>query len=200
MYFNTYSPATRQENLVTARAQRTYNAVCRNSNNNNPTFIDFLNYVKIPAELAFKYARMHIENQPCPEYENYIAELRHEWKEIKETVREIGQPLHRQHVVYFTIIDSGLKCGETNNLVQRHCNIHRADNIHRMWYLAVENKEQARIAEHALHNVFDHARCMSRRQGKKDYYNCDTEQAQKFITKNAHKIYEAVMNAIGAEE
>jgi hypothetical protein len=41
---------------------------------------------------------------------------------------------------------------------------------------------------------------MSRQQGKKDYYNCDTEQAQKFITKNAHKIYEAVMEAIGAEE
>ena len=197
MYFNTYSPATRQENLVAARAAHLYNTVANFCGNSTPTFADFTNYC-YENRLTW---REHLIFACDPEEQRiWEATCRDEWNEVRKAVREVGQPLHRQHVVYFTIIDSGLKCGETNNLVQRHCNIHRADNIHRMWYLAVENKEQARAAEHALHNIFDHARCMSRQQGKKDYYNCDTEQAQKFITKNAHKIYEAVMSAIGAEE
>lgn len=197
MYFNTYSPATRQENLVAARAAHLYNTVASFCGNPNPTLADFINYCY---ENRLTWREHLIFACDSEEQRVWEATCRDEWNETRKAMREIGQPLHRQHVVYFTIIDSGLKCGETNNLVQRHCNIHRADNIHRMWYLAVENKEQARIAEHALHNIFDHARCMSRQQGKKDYYNCDTEQAQKFITKNAHKIYEAVMNAIGAEE
>lgn len=195
MYFNTYSPATR--NCVPARAARLYNAVANFCGNAEPTSADFINYCyENRLDLADRLTLM------CDIEEQYAWETacRAEWAAVRKAKNNMGQPLHRQHVVYFTIIDGGLKCGETNNLVQRHCNIHRADNIHRMWYLPVENKEQARAAEHALHNIFDHARCMSRQQGKKDYYNCDTEQAQKFITKNAHKIYEAVMNAIGAEE
>jgi len=62
--------------------------------------------------------------------------------------------------------------------------------------MEVENKAQAQAAEHALHTIFDHARCMNRQQNKKDYYECNAECAQKFMTANAHKIHKAVMEAI----
>ena len=118
------------------------------------------------------------------------------WAEIVELVRNQGQPLRGQHVVYFSIISGGVKPGETKDIIQRYSTINRATPVQKMWYMEVANKAQAQAAEHALHNIFDHARCMNRCQNKKDYYECNEEQAQKFITANAHKIHQAIMEAI----
>lgn len=198
MYFNTYAPATKSQNCETARAFHQYNAVCRASGKNKPRFNDYLEYIGIPFELTFAKA-LEKDNWEA-NYNAYVEELRMAWEGIKEAIHEAGQPLHNQHVAYFAIIDGGLKCGEAKNLVQRYGTINRVTPVQKMWYIEVETKEQAKIAEHMLHNIFDHARCMNRQQNKKDYYECDSENAQKFITKNAHRIYEAIMEAIGAEE
>lgn len=209
MYFYRYVPATNSQTLKTARAQLTYNRVCRFSEKAEPNAKDYYNYIVCcrigggAAALAAANIYEHKLNNPA-----YAAELRAEvaeavakldapsWAEIMELVRNQGQPLHNQHVAYFAIIDGGVKCGEAQNLVQRYCNINRTTPIQKMWYVKVGSKAQAQAAEHALHITFDHARCMSRQQNKKDYYSCDTEQAQKFVTANAHKIYQAIMDAI----
>lgn len=192
MYFNRYTPATKSQNLVVARAVHTFNAVCNFCGKAEPRSKDYIAYCREKLNI-YDVCTFMLE----PE-EARIWELarRAEWAEIKELVHNAGQPLHNQHVVYFAIIDSGLKCGEAKNLVQRHCDINRATPVQKMWYMEVENKAQAQAAEHALHTIFDHARCMSRQQNKKDYYECDEEQAQKFIAANANKIYQAVMEAI----
>lgn len=192
MYFNRYTPATKSQNLVVARAVHTFNAVCNFCGKAEPRSKDYIAYCREKLNI-YDVCSFMLE----PE-EARIWELarRAEWAEIKELVHNAGQPLHNQHVVYFAIIDSGLKCGEAKNLVQRHCDINRATHVQKMWYMEVENKAQAQAAEHALHTIFDHARCMSRQQNKKDYYECDEEQAQKFIAANANKIYQAVMEAI----
>lgn len=192
MYFNRYTPATKSQNLVVARAVHTFNAVCNFCWKAEPRSKDYIAYCREKLNI-YDVCTFMLE----PE-EARIWELarRAEWAEIKELVHNAGQPLHNQHVVYFAIIDSGLKCGEAKNLVQRHCDINRATPVQKMWYMEVENKAQAQAAEHALHTIFDHARCMSRQQNKKDYYECDEEQAQKFIAANANKIYRAVMEAI----
>ena len=192
MYFNRYPPATKSQNLVVARAVRTFNAVCNFCGKAEPRSKDYIAYCREKLNI-YDVCTFMLE----PE-EARIWELarRAEWAEIKELVHNAGQPLYNQHVVYFAIIDSGLKCGEANNLVQRHCDINRVTPVQKMWYMEVKNKAQAQAAEHALHTIFDHARCMSRQQNKKDYYECDEEQAQKFIAANANKIYQAVMEAI----
>lgn len=192
MYFNRYTPATKSQNLVVARAVHTFNAVCNFCGKAEPRSKDYIAYCREKLNI-YDVCTFMLE----PE-EARIWELarRAEWAEIKELVHNAGQPLHNQHVVYFAIIDSGLKCGEAKNLVQRHCDINRATPVQKMWYMEVENKAQAQAAEHALHTIFDHARCMSRQQNKKDYYECNEEQAQKFIAANANKIYQAVMEAI----
>lgn len=197
MYFNIYAPATKSENCESARARHTFNAVCKFCGKEEPRFEDYVAY-RDAHDLTF---HDHIDFLCDPDAEAiWQNSLRPEWNAIRKALREMGQPLHNQHVAYFAIIDGGLKCGEAKNLVQRYCNINRATPIQKMWYIEVETKEQAKIAEHMLHNIFDHARCMNRQQNKKDYYECDSENAQKFITKNAHRIYEAIMEAIGAEE
>lgn len=192
MYFNRYTPATKSQNLVVARAVHTFNAVCNFCGKAEPRFKDYIAYCREKLSI-YDVCSFMLEPEEARLWE---LARQAEWAEIKELVRNQGQPLHNQHVVYFAIIDSGLKCGEAKNLVQRHCDINRATPVQKMWYMEVENKAQAQAAEHALHTVFDHARCMSRQQNKKDYYQCDEEQAQKFITANAHKIYQAVMEAI----
>lgn len=209
MYFNRYAPATKSQNLETARAQMVYNAVSRFSGKAEPRAKDYYNYVvsskvkggAFTLALAEIYERRLGDPAHAQELRAKVDEAINaldipSWAEIMELVRNQGQPLHNQHVVYFAIIDSGLKCGEAKNLVQRHCDINRATPVQKMWYMEVENKAQAQAAEHALHTIFDHARCMSRQQNKKDYYECDEEQAQKFIAANANKIYRAVMEAI----
>ena len=209
MYFNRYTPATKSQNLETARAQMIYNAVSRFSGKAEPRAKDYYNYIvcsKVKGG-AFTLALAEIYERRLGD-PAHAQELRAEvdeavnaldilsWAEIKELVRNQGQPLRCQHVVYFAIIDGGMKPGETKDIVQRYSNINRATPVQKMWYMEVENKAQAQAAEHALHNIFDHARCMNRCQNKKDYYECETEQAQKFVTANAQKIHQAIMEAI----
>lgn len=185
MYFNRYTPATKSQNLVVARAVHTFNAVCNFCGKAEPRSKDYIAYCREKLNV-YDVCSFMLEPEEVRIWE---LDRRAEWAEIKELVHNAGQPLHNQHVVYFAIIDSGLKCGEAKNLVQRHCDINRATPVQKMWYMEVENKAQAQAAEHALHTIFDHARCMSRQQNKKDYYECDEEQAQKFIAANANKIY-----------
>lgn len=192
MYFNRYIPATKSQNLVVARAFHTFNAVCNFCGKTEPRSKDYIAYCRDKLNV-YDVCTFMLEPEEARVWE---LARRAEWAEIMELIRNAGQPLHHQHVVYFAIIDGGMKCGEAKNLVQRHCNINRATPVQKMWYMVVENKAQAQAAEHALHTIFDHARCMSRQQNKKDYYACDTERAQKFITANAHKIHQAVMEAI----
>ena len=192
MYFNRYTPATKSENLEAARAQMVYNAVVRHSGNSEPHAKDFIAYCRDKLNI-YEVCTLLLDQEEARMWE---LARKLEWAGIVELVRNIGQPLHNQHVVYFAIIDTGLKCGEAKNLVQRYSNINRATPVQKMWYLEVENKAQAVAAEHALHNIFDHARCMNRQQNKKDYYECDCERAQKFVRANAKEIYEAVMEAI----
>lgn len=208
MYFNRYTPATKFQNLETARAQMIYNAVSRFCGKAEPRAKDYYNYlvctkIKHGASmlgLAKAFERLgdfaHAEELRAEVNEAVAALNVLPWAEIVELVRNQGQPLRGQHVVYFSIISSGVKPGETKDIVQRYSTINRATPIQKMWYMEVANKEQAQAAEHVLHNIFDHARCMSRCQNKKDYYECDEEQAQKFITANAHKIHQAIMEAI----
>ena len=192
MYFNRYTPATKSQNLETARAQLVYNAVSRFCGKAEPRAKDYIEYSREKLN-AYDICSMMLE----PE-ETRLWELacRSEWAEIVELVRNQGQPLRGQHVVYFSIISGGVKPGETKDIIQRYSTINRATPVQKMWYMEVANKAQAQAAEHALHNIFDHARCMNRCQNKKDYYECDEEQAQKFITANAHKIHQAIMEAI----
>ena len=192
MYFNRYTPATKSQNLETARAQMVYNAVSRFSGKAEPRAKDYIAYCR---EKLNTYEICTFLLEP-DEYAMWEMSKKAEWCELVELVRNQGQPLRNQHVVYFAIIDSGVKCGEAKDLVQRYSNINRATPVQKMWYMEVENKAQAQAAEHALHTIFDHARCMNRQQNKKDYYECDMECAQKFMTANAHKIHKAVMEAI----
>ena len=194
MYFNRYTPATKSENLETARAFHQYNAICRASGKSKPRFNDYVEYIGIPLQLTID--KLFEEEGWESRYEAHMKKLRMAWDYLKTVINEAGQPLHNQHVVYFAIINGGLKCGEAKNLVQRYSNINRETPIAKMWYMEVESKEQAQAAEHALHNIFDHARCMNRQQNKKDYYECDEASAQRFITANAKDIYEAIMEAI----
>lgn len=192
MYFNRYTPATKSQNLETARAQLVYNAVSRFSGKAEPRAKDYVAYCR---EKLNTYEICTFLLEPN-EYAMWEMSKKAEWCELVELVRNQGQPLRNQHVVYFAIIDNGVKCGEAKDLVQRYSNINRATPVQKMWYMEVESKAQARAAEHALHNIFDHARCMNRQQNKKDYYECNAECAQKFMTANAHKIHKAVMEAI----
>lgn len=192
MYFNRYTPATKSQNLETARAQMVYNAVSRFSGKAEPRAKDYVTYCR---EKLNTYEICTFLLEP-DEYAMWEMSKKAEWCELVELVRNQGQPLRNQHVVYFAIIDSGVKCGEAKDLVQRYSNINRTTPVQKMWYMEVENKAQAQAAEHALHTIFDHARCMNRQQNKKDYYECDMECAQKFMTANAHKIHKAVMEAI----
>lgn len=192
MYFNRYTPATKSQNLETARAQMVYNAVSRFCGKAEPRARDYIEYSREKLN-AYDVCAMLLEPEEAHAWE---LACRTEWAEIVELVRNQGQPLRGQHVVYFSIISGGVKPGETKDIVQRYSTINRATPVQKMWYMEVANKEQAQAAEHVLHNIFDHARCMNRCQNKKDYYECDEEQAQKFITANAHKIHRAIMEAI----
>lgn len=195
MYFNRYNPATLSENCETARAAHTYNAVRNFCGKDEPRFSDFVAY----RQNKLGTMRGTMLNY-CPErMEAFENSLRPEWAVIKEAVRNIGQPLHQQFVVYFAIIDGGVKKGQTGDLVQRYSNINRKTPIEKMWYLPVNSKEESLRAEEALGDFFDHARAMKRRRGKDDYYDCDTDAARKFITANAAKMYQAIMEAIGEE-
>lgn len=192
MYFNRYTPATKSQNLETARAQMIYNAVSRFCGKAEPRARDYIEYSREKLNINDVCAMM----LDPEEVRLWELACRTEWAEIVELVRNQGQPLRGQHVVYFSIISGGVKPGETKDIVQRYSTINRATPVQKMWYMEVANKEQAQAAEHVLHNIFDHARCMNRCQNKKDYYECDEEQAQKFINANAHKIHQAIMEAI----
>lgn len=194
MYFKTYAPATLSQNCETARAFHQYNAVCRASGKSKPRFNDYLEYIGVPLELTV--AKLLEEEGWEISYNAYIEELRMVWESIKETIRNAGQPLRKQFVVYFAIINGGVKKGQTRDLVQRYSNINRETPIEKLWYLPVESEEESLLAEEILGDFFDHARAMKRCRGKDDYYQCDEEAAQRFITANAGKIYQAIMEAI----
>lgn len=194
MYFNTYKPAAK--NCQTARAFHTFNAVRNFCGKAEPRFSDYAAYRWTHSLPARERHAIIYDMEAQTQWE---LSLKAEWAEIRKLVREAGQPLHRQYVVYFAIIDGGVKCGETNNIVQRYSVINNATPIAKMWYMEVDSKENAKTAEHALHNVFDHARCMNRQQGKKDYYECDSDKAAKFIAANAQKFYNAIAAALEEE-
>lgn len=194
MYFKTYAPATLSQNCETARAFHQYNAVCRASGKSKPRFNDYLEYIGVPFEL--EVAKILKEEDWEVSYNAYIEELRMAWEAIKEAIRNAGQPLRKQFVVYFAIINGGVKKGQTRDLVQRYSNINRETPIEKLWYLPVDSKEESLLAEEILGDFFDHARAMKRCRGKDDYYQCDEEAAQRFITANASKIYQAIMEAI----
>lgn len=130
----------------------------------------------------------------------FETSLKPEWAGIREAVREAGQPLRSQYVAYFALLENGMKSGETKDIVQRYSNINRATPIRKMWYINIESKEQAKAAEHALHTIFDHARCMNRQQDKKDYYECNPESAEKFLTTNMKKIFELIVAEVSKVE
>ena len=196
MYFKTYAPATLSQNCETARAFHTYNAVRNFCGKDEPRFPDFV---------AYRLSKMGVMRGTmmnyCPErMEAFEISLRPEWAEIRELVRNAGQPLRSQYVAYFALLENGMKPGETKDIVQRYSNINRDTPIRKLWYINVESKEQARAAEHALHMIFDHARCMSRQQNKKDYYECDPESAEKFLTANMKKIFELIVAEVAKVE
>ncbi len=191
MYFNRYTPSTKSENCETARAFHIYNAVRNFCGKDEPRFPDFVAY-----RLHQMGTRSMLVSLFPEKMEAFEISLRPEWNKIREVIRNASQPLHSQYATYFAIIDGGIKCGETKNLVQRYCSINRDTPISKMWYVEVDSKEKAQAAEHALHTIFDHARCMNRQQNKKDYYECDADRAQKFIAANAKEIYAAIMEAI----
>lgn len=195
MYFNTYAPATLSQNCETARAFHTYNAVRNFCDKDEPRFPDFV---------AYKLSKMGIMRGTMshrPErMEAFETSLRPEWTELREIIRNAGQPLRGQYVAYFALLENGMKPGETKDIVQRYGNINHDTPIRKMWYINVENKEQARAAEHALHMVFDHARCMNRQQNKKDYYECDPEKAEKFLNANMKKIFETIVAEVAKVE
>ena len=192
MYFNRYTPATKSQNLETARAQMIYNAVSRFCGKARPRANDYIEYSREKLNANDVCATM-LDPEEARLWE---LACRSEWAEITELVRNQGQPLRGQHVVYFSIISGGVKPGETKDIVQRYSTINRATPVQKMWYMEVANKEQAQAAEHVLQNIFDHAHCMNRCQNKKDYYECNEEQAQKFLTANARKIHQAIKKAI----
>lgn len=181
MYFKHYAPITKSEVCAIARAVRTYNAVASFRGEEKPDGLDYIMY------------RLEITNHPLDG-----NELLKEWKEIEKLVAKVGQRefLRTQNVVYFAILENGVKCGETNDIVQRYSNINKETPIVRMWYLPVDSKEKGRIAEYALHQIFDHARGMERQRNKKDYYNCDVEYAKRFISNHGKKMYDAIIAAI----
>lgn len=192
MYFKTYAPATLSQNCETARAFHTYNAVRNFCGKDEPRFPDFV---------AYRMSRMGAYEQALirhglADVEAWEMSLRPEWAKIREAIRNAGQPLRKQFVVYFAIINGGVKKGQTRDLVQRYSNINRETPIEKLWYLPVESEEEGLLAEEILGDFFDHARAMKRGRGKDDYYQCDEEAAQRFITANAGKIYQAIMEAI----
>lgn len=196
MYFKTYTPSTKSENCETARAFHTYNAVRNFCGKDEPRFPDFVAY-RLHQMGVMRGTMMNY----CPErMEAFEISLRPEWAEIRELVRNAGQPLRSRYVAYFALLENGMKPGETKDIVQRYSNINRDTPIRKMWYINVESKEQARAAEHALHMIFDHARCMSRQQNKKDYYECDPESAEKFLTANMKKIFELIVAEVAKVE
>ena len=212
MYFNTYAPATKSENCETARALHIYNAVRNFCGKDEPRATDYYDYLVCKnvrggasmLGLAYGYELLgNIEHamELRAQVDEAVAKLNAmEWADIKKTIRNAGQPLREQHVAYFAILENGMKSGETKDIVQRYCNINRNTPIRKMWYINVDNKEQARAAEHALHMIFDHARCMNRQQNKKDYYECDPESAEKFLNANMKKIFETIVAEIAKVE
>lgn len=191
MYFNRYTPSTKSENCETARAFHTYNAVRNFCGKDEPRFPDFVAY-----RLHKMGTRSMLVSLFPEEMEAFEISLRPEWAKIREAVRNVGQPLREQFVVYFAIINGGIKKGQTGDLVQRYSNINRKTPIEKLWYLPVESEEASLLAEEILGDFFDHARAMKRCRGKDDYYQCDEEAAQRFITANAGKIYHTIMEAI----
>ena len=195
MYFNTYAPATKSENCETARAFQTYNAVRNFCDKDEPRFPDFVAY------RLSKMGTMGMFIEFIPEErEAFETSLRPEWTEIREIIRNAGQPLRSQYVAYFALLENGMKPGETKDIVQRYSNINHDTPIRKMWYINVESKDQAKAAEHALHMVFDHARCMNRQQNKKDYYECDPEKAENFLNANMKKIFETIVAEVAKVE
>ena len=195
MYFKTYTPSTKSENCETARAFHTYNAVRNFCGKDEPRFPDFVAY------RLSKMGMMGFFIELDPEEMNaFETSLKPEWADIKEAVRNAGQPLRSQYVAYFALLENGMKPGETKDIVKRYSNINRATPIRKMWYINLESKAQAQAAEHALHMIFDHARCMSRQQNKKDYYECDPESAEKFLTANMKKIFELIVAEVAKVE
>ena len=191
MYFKTYAPSTKSENCEAARASRIYKAVRNFCGKDEPRFPDFV---------AYRLSKMgmmgfFIELDP-EEMSAFETSLKPEWADIKEAVRNAGQPLRSQYVAYFAIINGGVKKGQTRDLVKRYSNINHKTPIEKLWYLPVESEEESLLAEEILGDFFDHARAMKRSRGKDDYYQCDEEAAQRFITANAGKIYQAIMEAI----
>lgn len=212
MYFKTYTPSTKSENCETARAFHTYNAVRSFCGKDKPRAKDYYNYLacnKVKHGCSTLAIADAFESFGCPEEAAPLREAisiavaalnAPKWTEIRELMRNAGQPLRSQYVAYFALLESGMKSGETKDIVQRYCNINRDTPIRKMWYINVESKEQAKAAEHALHMIFDHARCMSRQQNKKDYYECDPESAEKFLTANMKKIFEAIVAEVAKVE
>lgn len=195
MYFKTYTPSTKSENCETARAFHTYNAVRNFCGKDEPRFPDFVAY------RLSKMGMMGFFIELDPEEMNaFETSLKPEWANIKEAIRNAGQPLRSQYVAYFALLENGMKPGETKDIVQRYCNINRTTPIRKMWYINLESKAQAQAAEHALHMIFDHARCMNRQQNKKDYYECDPESAEKFLTANMKKIFELIAAEVAKVE
>ena len=192
MYFNRYTPATKSENLETARAFHVYNAVRNFCGKDEPRFADFVAY------RLNKMGTMGLFIELDPEELNtFETSLKPEWAAIKEAVRNVGQPLREQPVAYFAILANGkVKKGQTTDLVQRYSNINRKDAILKLWYLPVDSEEASLLAEEVIGDFFDHARAMKRCRGKDDYYECDANRAQRFITANAKDIYNAIMDAI----
>ena len=195
MLFKTYTPATLFSNCEKARAVHTYNAVRNFCGKPEPRFDDFIAY-RAEHDLTF-HDRITFACDPDARA-MWELSMKSEWTTIKEVIRNAGQPLQHQYVVYFVVFSNGgVKCGKTNNLVQRYCNLNRENEIESAFYLPMETDDDAKAAEHALQRIFGHSRGMVQQMNKKDYFVCDHDYAVKFIKNNKRKMYDAIMAAVG---
>lgn len=197
MYFKTYKPATLADNSARARAAHILNAVARHTNVFDPSFEDYANYI-YEKKLTFRDRILIIGEE-----ESWLEELKAEWDNLMELVKESKKPTcaTKGHFAYFLIFNDGfVKNGETNNIASRYSQLSSEhDGINHMWYIELNNEEERKLAQHAVHNVFDHSRAMSRAMGKQDYYQSELETAHRFMTTHKGQIWRAIMNAIGEE-
>lgn len=209
MYFNRYTPATLTENAATARAFHVYNAVRNFCGKDEPRAQDYYNYLVCKkvrggaSLLGLAHGHELLGNiehamELRTQIDEAVAALNAPaWADIKKVIRNAGQPLREQPVAYFAILANGkVKKGQTTDLVQRYSNINRKDTILKLWYLPVDSEEASLLAEEVIGDFFDHARAMKRCRGKDDYYECEADRAQKFITANVKDIYNTIMTAI----
>lgn len=194
MTFKTYAPRSYSKDLKQALAQQRYEEFCKYAD-----FPDEIAYVSYcTANLPYcQWQEVVFNDEARKEWQDYCKE---EWKKICALVASAscGCPLYKQPVAYIVIYaNGGVKCGETTNLPQRYYALNNQNKIEKMFWVALNSKEQAKIAEHILQHIFGHSRGMVQQMNKKDYFDCDHDYAVSFINRNKRKMYDTIMEIKG---